>query len=509
MNRAALPLALAFAACGGNEAPPPSAQGIRHVVLVSIDTLRADRLGCYGHRVRGESPSPALDALAARGIVFERHISAATTTLASHVSLMTGTHPATHGVPRNGFEVGAENEMLAELLAEAGFYTAGFIGAAPLMEAVRFDQGFRHFDFRYSRAADGSPSGHQRRADDVTDAVLGWLDGTFSGGVDRPLFLFAHYFDVHAPYDAPEPWRGRFAPDRALATEANAPDAWLRARARLRLEGMDGGPLDARFDAGFLEAIEVAQPEAAAFARALDGEYTAEVAFADHHVGRLLEGLRQRGVLDQALVIVTSDHGETFHEHSQAFSHGESVYDTEVHTPLIVALPGGRHAGTRVAREISAIDVAPGVLSALGLDVPARVEGRSFLEALEPQAAARGVVFSEATKPGDRPEFEALPPWLNRGKFQAASDGRYKLVVRATDGLRCLFEPARDPFEQRDLLAEGDDAALEAAAELERALQTRLDAARPLPSRQVTQRDQLEALRALGYAGEGAHQDGD
>jgi arylsulfatase A-like enzyme len=289
VRRAALTLVLA--GCGGNAGHdvPVNDYGIRHVVLVSIDTLRADRLGCYGHRVDGTSPSPALDALAARGIVFERHLSAATTTLASHVSLMTGTHPATHGVPRNGFEVGADNRMLAEVLAEAGFYTAAFIGAAPLMEAVRFDQGFRHFDFRYSRAADGSPSGHQRRADEVTDAVLEWLDGTFGARVEAPLFLFAHYFDVHAPYDAPEPWRGRFAPDRDAVAEAAAPDAWLRARARLRLEGMDGGPLDARFDAGFLEAIERARPEAAAFARALDGEYTAEVAFADHHVGRLLE----------------------------------------------------------------------------------------------------------------------------------------------------------------------------------------------------------------------------
>lgn len=502
MRRAALlgACALASGACGG-AAAPDNALGIRHVVLVSIDTLRADRLGCYGHRVEGESPSPALDALAARGIVFERHLSAATTTLASHTSLMTGTHPATHGVPRNGFEVGAENEMLAELLAQAGFYTAAFIGAAPLMDAVRFDQGFRHFDFRYSRAADGSPSGHQRRADEVTDAVLAWLDGTFASEVDVPLFLFAHYFDVHAPYDAPQPWRGRFAPDAALVAQASAPDAWLQARARLRLEGMDGGPLDARFDPGFLSAIEQAHPEAVALARALDGEYTAEVAFTDHHVGRLLEGLAARGVLGEALVIVTSDHGETFHEHSACFSHGETVYDTEVRTPLIVALPGDRHAGLRVSGEASGVDVAPSVLEALGLPVPARVEGRSLLPALEGAAPTGRVVFSEATKPGDRPEFEAVPPWINRGKFQAASDGRYKLVVRVTDGQRRLYEPALDPLEQRDLLLEDDPQARAAAEALERALQLRLDAARPLSSRPVTQRDQLEALRALGYVG--------
>ncbi|HVS17909.1 MAG TPA: sulfatase, partial [Planctomycetota bacterium] len=492
-----------LAACGTREEhePPSNPYGIRHVVLVSIDTLRADRLGCYGYSVLGRSPSPHIDELAARGVLFERHLSAATTTLASHTSLMTGTHPATHGVPRNGFEVADENVMLAEILAEAGFYTAGFIGAAPLMSAVRFDQGFRHYDFRYSRAADGSPSGHQRRADEVTDAALDWLDGTFDGDVDRPLFLFVHYFDVHAPYEAPEPFRGSFAPEGlpvGMQSDANAPDAWLRARAALRLEGMDGSGADARLDPGFLAAAERELPEAVAFARALDGEYTAELAFVDHELGRLFEGLHARGVLDGALVVVTSDHGETFAEHTQCFSHGESVYDSEAHTPLIVAFPRGELAGTRVARPVSAVDVLPGVLEALELRAPAGVEGRSLLDTLHGDEPQR-VVFSEATKPGGVPEYESLPPWINRAKFQAAYDGHHKLVVRAADGLRFLFTPADDPLEQRNLLLAGDEHMDLAAEALQRAMDARLDAAQPLPTRPVTQRDQLEALRALGY----------
>jgi arylsulfatase A-like enzyme len=232
-------------------------------------------------------------------------------------------------------------------------------------------------------------------------------------------------------------------------------------------------------------------------------EYTAEVAFTDHELGRLFEGLRARGVLDGALVVVTSDHGETFSEHTQCFSHGESVYDSEVHTPLIVAFPRGELAGERVASPVSAVDVLPGVLEALAVRAPAGVEGRSLLDALRDEATPPGlgrrIVFSEATKPGGDPAYESLPPWINRAKFQAAYDGHFKLVVRDADGLRFLFDPSDDPLEQRNLLLGGDESMQLAAELLRRAIDARLDAARPLPTRAVTQRDQLEALRALGY----------
>ena len=196
--RAGAVAALACLACGSAQWPQ-----LRSLVLISIDTLRADRLGCYGYE---RDTSPHIDGLAAEGVRFTNAASAASTTLTSHTSLMTGTWPHTHGVARNGCEVPDENVMLAEVLRGHGFRTAAFVGAAPLDAVVRFDQGFEIYDSRYSVEASIEP---ERRAEEVTDAVLGWLDR------ERPkkrLFLFAHYYDCHAPYAPPAPFTGLFLP---------------------------------------------------------------------------------------------------------------------------------------------------------------------------------------------------------------------------------------------------------------------------------------------------------
>jgi len=504
----ALALLALGAACDGapRSSPPPNRFGIRHVVLVSIDTLRADRLGCYGYRIEGRSPSPRLDLLAAQSAVLERHFSAASTTLSSHTSLMTGTWPHTHGVPRNGFRVSDENLMLAELLGAAGFLPACFLGAAPLSESVNFPQGFLHRDFRASRVADRSPSGYQRRADEVTDAALGWLDRRYGAAVDESLFLFVHYFDPHAPYEAPPPFAGlyrRAAPDESgRYPDPRSAEAPLLARKLMGLDGMDGGPGDAALESGFLAALERQRPQQLTWARELEAEYCAEISFVDRELARLLDGLRERGVLDEALVVVTSDHGETLYEHTPLFSHGESVFDSEIHTPLILRFPGGRFAGVRSQHLVSNVDVAPSLLEALGLELPARVEGVSFLGALEGGLAAREPVFAEATKPSQPEIFEQDPLWPNRRKFECVSDGRHKLVRRTADGIRRLYDLQADPLEQHDLLAAGTAFEERLGHELELRLEAWRAAAAPLPSGPVDAVDQLEALRALGYLGD-------
>jgi hypothetical protein len=142
---------------------PPT---FRHILLISVDTLRADFLACYGHPF---VESPYLDRMAREGILFEEHISVAPTTLASHASLMTGTYPRTHGTPRNGFAVGDDNAMLADVLRNVGFETAAFIGGPPLSSCFNFQQGFDHFDEPGAGAGD-------RNAAAVTDAALAWLE---------------------------------------------------------------------------------------------------------------------------------------------------------------------------------------------------------------------------------------------------------------------------------------------------------------------------------------------
>jgi arylsulfatase len=477
--------------CGDGALPSAERFGIRHVVLISIDTLRADHLGCYGHAF---VESPHLDGLAMDGILFEQHVSAASTTLASHTSMLTGTYPHTHGVARNGFFVAEANRMLAELLLDAGFETAGFIGAAPLESTVNFDQGFEHYDHRYTTVVDPSPSGYQRRAAEVTDAVIDWLEQS-GAGESRPLFLFVHYFDPHAPYDAPEPWGGMYRKgDVELEGLLEGLDDPIRAmRQFLRLPEPDP-------ERRFVERIRARAPDAFRVARALDAEYGAEISYTDHHVGRLFEALERAGVWDDALVVVTSDHGETLYEHTNVFDHGDSVYDTEVRTPLIVRLPGGRHGGKRSERLVSSIDLVPTILDAVGLAVPPVIEGQSFVGEIAGTLPPREPVFAEATKPWGVAQFSNDPVWPNRGKFQCVRTERYKYMFRIPDGQFRLYDLAQDAFEQNDLLGVGP-APDDLARELDAHLRRWRDSADPAQSELVSVKEQLDALRSLGYLG--------
>jgi len=482
--------ALVFS-CGDGTAPAASRFGIRHVVLVSIDTLRADHLGCYGHEF---IESPHLDALASEGILFTQHVSTASTTLASHTSMLSGTYPHTHGVARNGYFVPDSNVMLAEILRDAGFETAGFIGAAPLDRTVNFDQGFEHYDHRYTTVFDPSPSGYQRRAAEVTDAVVDWLAQT-DAGKRRPVFLFVHYFDVHAPYEAPEPWGGMYREgDPELDGVLEQLDDPLRTmREALRLPGPDP-------ERRFAERIEAHLPGAVRVARALAAEYGAEISYTDHHLGRLFSALDQAGLWNEALVVVTSDHGETLFEHSNVFDHGESVYETEIRTPLIVRLPGGSHGGRRSHRLVSAIDVVPTILDALGLAAQPTIEGQSFVDEITGSMPPREPVFAEATKPWRIARFSDDPLWPNRGKFQCVRNERYKYMFRLPDSQFRLYDLQQDPLEQNDLVgtAQAPDALVR---DLDSHLRRWRDAADPAPSEPVSVKEQLDALRTLGYLG--------
>ncbi len=191
-------VALLTGSCGRPGLP----QGVpRHVILISLDTARADHFGFMG----AESAStPMLDAAASQSVVFTDYMTVVPTTLASHVTLMTGKYPMHHGTPRNGFMVNRGNVMLAEVLKEAGFRTAGFAGSFALDERFDFAQGFDHYDQNFRMlVGEGGVDQNQRRARDVTDAVLQYLR---QEGVPDRLFLFAHYFDAHRPYTAPPPF---------------------------------------------------------------------------------------------------------------------------------------------------------------------------------------------------------------------------------------------------------------------------------------------------------------
>ena len=311
MRRLALCLALwpALAGCQREAARP-------NLLLVSIDTLRADRLGSYGY---ASAETPRLDALAAGGWRFTQASTVVPLTLPAHSSLLTGTFPAHHGVRDNGgFYLGDEQTTLAETLKAQGYRTGGFVGSFVLDRRWGTGQGFdRYFDeFDLSKYDGVGMDSVQRRGDEVVEQALRWL------GEDSPAPFFAwiHLYDPHTPYNAPEPFRSRHPHD-------------------------------------------------------ILGAYDAEIAWTDSLVGRLLDGVAARGARDRTVVIVVGDHGEALGDHGEQ-THGFFIYEGTLHIPLIVAGPS--IAPRTVAAPVRIVDVMPTALELLGVTAPPAVQGRSL-----------------------------------------------------------------------------------------------------------------------------------
>jgi len=306
----------------GRGAPGPLARllGPRrpNVLLVSLDTFRADRVGCYGYAPAG---TPRLDGLAARGLRFAQATTVVPLTLPAHSSLFTGAFPARHAVRDNGgYYLADEQTTLAEVLRERGYRTGGFVSSFVLDARWGIQQGFdRYFDDFDLSKFDHAPGmdAIQRPGAETVDEALRWLGQER----ERPFFAWVHLYDAHAPYEAPEPYASRYPPTPS-------------------------------------------------------GAYDAEIAATDAQVGRLLDALEADGRLRDTLVVAVGDHGEMLGEHGEQ-THGFFVYDASMRIPLIVAGPSVPHR--TVADQVRIVDVMPTVLDLLGQAVPASVQGTTLL----------------------------------------------------------------------------------------------------------------------------------
>ena len=314
---ATVPLLLAAAGCRRDPAPPAAA---RHLVLVTIDTLRADRLGCYGSR---DVATPNLDRLAREGALAAEATVHVPLTRPSHASLLTGRLPAEHGLRDNVTPpLAASVPTMAEILRKAGFATGAFVSAVVLSAQSGLGRGFETYDDRLEAGADDARflNSIQRRGDVTTAAAVSWLEGQR----DKRLFAWLHLYDPHDPYEPPEPYASRY----------------------------------------------VGRP------------YDGEVAWSDELVGRLDQALERLGLRDDTLLVVTSDHGEGLGEHGESV-HGFFVYQSTLRVPLLVRGPGVA-AGGRVAATVGTVDLMPTALDMLGVAAPpeARMSGRSLAGAL-------------------------------------------------------------------------------------------------------------------------------
>ncbi len=309
-----------------------------NVVLVTLDTTRADHIGCYGD---AEARTPTLDALADNGVLFSQAASATPLTLASHSTIMTGLYPTYHGVRLNGTTaLGQGQTTLAEVFSAHGYQTAAFIAAFVLDGRWGLKQGFDFYDdqFDMKKFKHLDLAGTQRPGNEVMDSALHWLDGH----KDKPFFTWVHLYDPHWPYAPPEPFRSQFA------------------------------------------------------ARGPAGLYDGEIAFADQQVGRCVSWLRNAGLDQHTIVVVVGDHGEALGSHGEG-THGFFVYDYAVHVPFIVATPFDQLHGVRVDTQVSLVDVFPTVLALTGIESKAKVHGRSLVPLMLKQGPPEEVdAYSES-----------------------------------------------------------------------------------------------------------------
>ena len=394
----------------------PGAADRPDVVLVVLDTLRADRLSLYGY---GRRTSPRLDAWARRrGVVFRSVVASSPWTLPSHLSLFTGLDTLSHGVSE-ARSVPDHFELLAETLQNEGYETVAITGGSYLDPSYGFAQGFDRY---YT-----SPNG--RRGKDDWPAAIRRARGALDGA-RRPVFLFLHTYAVHWPYRAHQPFYGDFT------DQAEPPDL-DRIALRALPEGTVAGAVRRK---GFSRVDTEGEwtPLTREAVTRVSAAYDSGVAFADHHLGDFLEALAERD--RETLVVVTSDHGEALGEHDLA-GHAY-LHDFNLLVPLVIAWPGGLGAGRRVEQQVRLIDVPVTVLDTLGMAPPVAIDGRSLVPLLTPGGAA---------------DFPPLA-WSSVAYQGIAlrGDNRWKYVVnptlwqRRTAG-RAFYRLDLDPGESDDL----------------------------------------------------------
>ncbi len=353
-----------------------AARGVEkpNVVLITLDTTRADHLGCYGGTA---ARTPALDALAREGVLFEQAAASTPLTLPAHSTIMTGMYPTYHGVRVNGnTALGDEQTTLAEVLAGQGYRCAAFVAAFVVDGRWGLKQGFEHYDDRFDLKSHKhiDLGAIQRPGNEVVDSALAWLEARGPG----PFFTWIHLYDPHVPYEPPEPYLSQYA---------------------------GRGPA---------------------------GLYAGEIAFMDEQVGRIASWLRTSGLDRSTVVVAVGDHGEGLGSHGEG-THGYYAYDYAIHVPLIVSAPFDDLRGKRVPGQVSAVDVFPTVLDLAGIGPARPSHGRSLLPAMfRPRALPDVPAYAESMTPNIQFGWSPIQV-LRAGRLEFIGTPRAELFDLAVD----------------------------------------------------------------------------
>lgn len=450
-----LAAAALFAGLGGTLGRPTlTAAQPCDVVLIGIDTLRADATSLYGPSLHGRDTTPNLRKLAERGVLFRNAVSQAPWTMPAFGAIHTGRYPHEHG----GFSLsGALRDgevLLAEALAEAGYATRAVVSHTYVGPQRGFAQGFERYD---ASNALGHRAITSKAVTDLALRMLGSRD-------ERPLFLFAHYFDVHYEYmDHPESDFG----DRY--------QGWLR------------------HENDYENLLKNRQMVSAEENRWLIDLYEEEVAHTDREIGRLLEALEKSGRMDRTLIVVVADHGEEFLDHG-SYGHTSTLWQEQLHVPLLVVPPGARRAAT-VEGVVETRTVFGTVLDALGIDFAEGARARSLLRKVAPDGSEVPDPQAKAFSITWLPDAEVA--WGKRMCISSLREGRWKLVRHYTWERTLLFDLEADPREQRDLSTAEPERAAAMAATLEAWTEEQKN--RGTARKVSVDAEELRKLKELGY----------
>jgi arylsulfatase A-like enzyme len=398
LTSVALVLLLAVTACGGTDSGGAVSAPRPDVVLIVIDTLRADHLGSHGYP---RDTTPNIDALAAESTRYARAYSHAPWTTPAVAALMTSRYPSAFGITSVQSRLPDEATLLPELLLDAGYRTAAFVSHSFVSAKWGFSQGFERFD-------ESNVKGHMATTSpDISELAIAWLQEQRG---EEPVFLFLHYFDPHFGYiDQPDfPFGGR-APDYEGPVRSGSFPG-MHAKEKQQLSPAD--------------------------IHELRRQYDSEIALTDREIGRVLDALREAGRYESAVVVLTGDHGEEFFDHG-SLDHTKTLYDELVHVPLLMKLPG-RPAGV-IETPVAHVDLLPTLTDWLDLELPPGARGRSLLEVEDAESRP---VFLETKR-------------LRRLRGVVLNDE--KLILDLASGETQLFDLASDPAEQTDLSQERPD----------------------------------------------------
>lgn len=365
-----------------------SAKKIKNVILISIDTCRADYLSCYEFPL---DTTPTIDAIAQEGMLFKQTVSPVPFTLPAHCSMLTGKTPPYHGVLDNGlFTLDKDNLALAEILKERGFVTGAFVSSYILDSKFGMDQGFDTYNDDF--VSDRNPIGiEERRGAETTDLALHWIEKNQG----EKQFLFVHYYDPHLSYDPPAPFDSKFTGAKLFK--------------------------------------DLPPEQAMTYAT-----YAGEIAYVDHCIGRIVAKLKDIGQYESTLICITSDHGEMLGEHGER-THGYFVYQGNIHVPLVFKVPG-RQKALKIQQTVGLVDIMPTICSALGIAMEHEIQGKDLLAYGDNDNPYPGrYLFSQSLEPT---KYKANP------LLSVISD-RYKYIQTTRPE---LYDFQKDPYELKNLI---------------------------------------------------------